>query len=249
MKTNDTTTIPRLTVEIPADERGIPTRVGEEILQSRFSPAAWADALLAARENESEATAEYARIRTAELKREQHRRDLKDEQLEQRRLKCGGGVKSVKDLIKRPGQFENSPLNQRPSLSLMWLFALLIGSVGTVGCGLRLFGAAQGEQSPLPAALLCGVSIVAVFVAMWALLPKHWLRFGYQTGLGGATALACMMSFYLGSKVLISAPQGWQLAGHRIVSVSSQNDGDAAGMDVTGDAIVLGDERTASTTD
>lgn len=245
MKTNHTTSIPRLTVDQPDDEREIAKRVGAEILERRFSPAEWAEALLAAATNETEATVEYARIRTSQLQRERVRRELKAQRLEQRRLRTGSGVKSVKDLLRRGGVPGNRALTNRPSLSVMWLVSLLFGSVGAAGCGMRLFeSAADGASVALPA-FVCGVGIVAITIGLWRLLPRSWVQLGYRTCLGGITAVACLSSFYLATKLLAQAPQHWHLIGHRIVAVSGGTSGDKGVSAPVDDRIVYTENAAA----
>lgn len=207
--------VPRL---VPADKLGIAARVGEEILEHRLSPAAWAKALAAARGNGGDAAGEYARIRIAELSAERSQRLAKAESLEQRRLDrfkqgCGGSIRTVKELLNHCAKVSPLPNKKRGLVSMIWLFSLMLGTAGSIGCAVRLLkGAGAPAWTPM-LALGCGMVIAITALLLRFGLPHRWVRAGgYHFALSGATMLVCLFSVLLGTKLMVSAPQQWRLA-------------------------------------
>lgn len=205
---------------LPVTGREIAEQVGAEILHRDFDPAAWAKALAAARNRNTDPTGEYARIRIAELARERRRCRAKAESLEIRRLQIRTGVKSVKDLLLQGGSNRKQPNIDRPVLSVACLISLFLGSAGSIGCGIRLLAGTPSAVWTPVVSLICAGFIVGVVFLLWKFLPRRWLQMGYHLGLGSLTAAACLLSFVLGARLLTQSPQHWRLVNNRIVPVS-----------------------------
>jgi hypothetical protein len=220
MNTATAKPFPAAAVTTPGRHQAIAERVGREILHRRYCPSAWASALVAARDSGADVTVEYARIRIANLEKQQQQQQDKAESLELRRLKTGTAVKSVRDLVTEGRGRPNRSRSSRPDLSLPWLLGLLLGSAGTIGCLIRLLGGPSAGSVAPGVGLLGGAAAAATVVALWALLPRRWVRAGYHLVLGSSTMAACLLSFFLGARLITTSPQHWQLVQNRLVRVS-----------------------------
>lgn len=179
-------------------------RVGQEIIQNRLEPAAWATALAASGGKRQEALAAYARIRMQQVSAQSRVRHAKAQSLEARRLTTCLGIKTVRDLLNRSNR--GGQLNLiKPRLSVVWLAILLIGSAGSVASLGRLLGDVVPDRIErwLPViALICGTSAVAGVLMLRALLPKRWVMLGWNTALTTACTVACFGSLWFGAKLI-----------------------------------------------
>ncbi len=182
----------------------IAEQVGQEIIQNKLEPGAWANALAASGGKRQEALAAYARIRMQQVSAQRRLRRAKAQSLEVRRLNTCLGIKTVQDLLKRSNR--GGQLNLiRPRLSVVWLAILMIGSAGSVASVGRLLGDVVPDRLErwIPAmALLCGASAVAGVLLLRALLPKRWVLLGWHSGLTTACTLACFGSLCFGAKLI-----------------------------------------------
>lgn len=179
-------------------------QVGQEIIQNRLEPGAWANALAASGGKRQEALAAYARIRMQQVTAQSRMRSAKAQSLEARRLTTCLGIKTVQDLLNRSNR--GGQLNLiKPRLSVVWLFILLVGSAGTVASMGRLLGDVVPDRFErwIPVvALICGMSAVAGVLMLRALLPKRWVMLGWNTALTTACTVACFGSLCLGAKLI-----------------------------------------------
>jgi hypothetical protein len=182
----------------------IAEQVGQEIIQNKLEPGAWANALAASGGKRQEALAAYARIRMQQVTAQSRMRRAKAQSLEARRLTTCLGIKTVQDLLNRSNR--GGQLNLiKPRLSVVWLFILLVGSAGTVASMGRLLGDVVPDRFErwIPvAALICGMSAVAGVLMLRALLPKRWVMLGWNTALTTACTVACFGSLCLGAKLI-----------------------------------------------
>ena len=117
----------------------IAEQVGQEIIQNKLEPGAWANALAASGGKRQEALAAYARIRMQQVTAQSRVRRAKALSLEARRLNTCLGIKTVQDLLNRSNR--GGQLNLiKPRLSVIWLAILLVGSAGSVASVGRLLG-------------------------------------------------------------------------------------------------------------
>lgn len=188
--------------------REIAERVGQEILREELEPGAWATALATCGGNHQEALAAYARIRIRKLAVDRRSRQAKSRSFEARRLNTCLGIKTVQDLLNRSNRGGQINL-LRPKISVIWLLILLLGSTGTFACLARLLEpviADRHEKMALLAAPMLGIGIVLAVMLLRALLPKHWVMQGWNTGLAMVGTMACFGSLYLGAKVVARTP-------------------------------------------
>jgi hypothetical protein len=185
----------------------VAAKVGEEILENRLDPAAWATALSASGGRRQEALAAYARIRIERLSKHQKRSQEKVKSFESRRVSKCFGVKSVKDLLQRA--HPERQLNfLRPKMSIMLMVILFIGSAGSIGALGRLFNSSLPAplESILPLiAVLCGLATVAGAMSLRFFLPKRWIMMGWNTGLLCLCSIACFGSLLGGVKLIARA--------------------------------------------
>jgi hypothetical protein len=189
----------------------VAAKVGEEILENRLDPAAWATALAASGGRRQEALAAYARIRIQRLSSHQQRSQEKVKSFESRRVSKCFGVKSVKDLLQRA--HPHRQLNfLKPQMSIMLMVILFMGSAGCVGALGRLFNSSlpSALESILPlVAVLAGLAMVAAAMSLRFFLPKRWIMLGWNTGLLCACSAACFGSLLGGVKLIArAAPMG-----------------------------------------
>ena len=188
--------------------REIAERVGQEILRGELEPGAWATALATSGGNKQEALASYARIRIRKLAVERRSRQAKSSSFEARRLNTCLGIKTVQDLLNRSNRGGQVNL-LRPKISLTWLLILMIGSTGSFSCLVRLLEPMipdRHEKMALLAAPMMGIGIVLAVMMLRALLPKHWVMQGWNTGLAMVGTMACFGSLFLGAKVVARTP-------------------------------------------
>jgi hypothetical protein len=182
----------------------IAERVGQEIIQNKLEPGAWATALAASGGKRQEALAAYARIRMQQVAAQSRVRHAKAQSLEARRLNTCLGIKTVQDLLNRSNR--GGQLNLiKPRLSVVWLAILLVGSAGAVASVGRLLGDVLPDRLErwLPAmALICGASAVAGVLMLRALLPKRWIMLGWNTALTTVCTMACFASLCFGAKLI-----------------------------------------------
>jgi hypothetical protein len=185
----------------------VAAKVGQEILENRLDPAAWATALSASGGKRQEALAAYARIRIERLSTHQQRSLEKVKSFETRRVNKCFGVKSVKDLLQRA--HPHRQLNfLKPQMSIVLMVILFMGSAGTVGVLGRLFNSSlpSALESILPlVAVLCGLVMVAAAMSLRFFLPKRWIMLGWNTGLLCACSVACFGSLLGGVKLIARA--------------------------------------------
>lgn len=189
-------------------DREIAERVGQEILRKELEPGAWATALASSAGNKEEALASYARIRINKLAVERRNRQAKSRSFEARRLNTCLGIKTVQDLLNRSNRGGQINL-LRPKISLTWLTMLMIGSTGTFACLARLAENLipdRHEKLVLLAAPMAGIAMVLGVMLLRALLPKHWVLHGWNTGLALVGTMACFGSLLLGTKVVARTP-------------------------------------------
>ena len=179
-------------------------RVGQEIIQNRLEPGAWATALAASGGKRQDALAAYARIRMQQVGAQSRVRNAKAQSLEARRLNTCLGIKTVQDLLNRSNR--GGQLNLiKPRLSVIWLAILLVGSAGSVASLGRLLGDVVPDRVErwIPVfALICGISAVAGVLMLRALLPKRWVMLGWNTALTTACTVACFGSLCFGAKLI-----------------------------------------------
>jgi hypothetical protein len=186
----------------------IAEQVGQEIIQNKLEPGAWATALAAGGGRHQEALAAYARIRMQQVSAQSRLRRAKALSLEARRLNTCLGIKTVQDLLKRSNR--GGQLNLiKPRLSVVWLAILLVGSAGSVASIGRLLGDVVPDRLErwVPAmALLCGLAAVAgvlmLRALLRALLPKRWVMLGWNTALTTTCTLVCFGSLCFGAKLI-----------------------------------------------
>lgn len=182
----------------------IAEQVGQEIIQNKLEPGAWATALAASGGKRQEALAAYARIRMQQVSAQSRIRRAKAQSLETRRLNTCLGIKTVQDLLNRSNR--GGQLNLiKPRLSLVWLAILLVGSAGSVASVGRLLGDVLPDRLErwIPVvALICGISAVGGVLMLRALLPKRWVMLGWNTALTTACTVACFGSLCFGAKLI-----------------------------------------------
>lgn len=178
--------------------------VGQEIIQNKLEPGAWATALAAGGGKRQDALAAYARIRMRQVTAQRRMRRAKVQSFEARRLNTCLGVKTVQDLLDRSNR--GGRLNLlKPRLSVVWLGLLMVGSAGAVASSGRLLGDLVPDRFDrwLPAmALLCGLSAVAGVLTLRALLPKRWVMLGWNTALTTVCSVTCFASLCFGAKLV-----------------------------------------------
>jgi hypothetical protein len=188
--------------ERPVDPE-IAERVGQEIIQNRLEPAAWATALAGGGKRQ-DALAAYARIRMQQISTERRIRREKAKSFEARRLTTCLGIKTVQDLLQRSNR--GGQLNLiKPRLSMVWLGILLVGSAGAAASVGRLLGDLVPDRLEpwVPAmALLCGLAAVGGVLVLRAFLPKRWVMLGWNTGFTAVCTLACFASLCFGAKLI-----------------------------------------------
>lgn len=189
--------------EQPVDPE-IAERVGQEIIQNRLEPAAWATALAAGGGKRQDALAAYARIRMQQISAQRRLRRDKAKSFEARRLTTCLGIKTVQDLLQRSNR--GGQLNLiKPKLSMVWLTILLLGSAGAAASVGRLLGDFVPDRLepwvPLMA-LFCGMVTVGAVLLLRALLPKRWVLLGWNTGFTAVCSLACFASLCFGAKLI-----------------------------------------------
>lgn len=189
--------------ERPVDPE-IAERVGQEIIQNRLEPGAWATALAASGGKRQDALAAYARIRMQQISAQRRLRRDKAQSFEARRLTTCLGIKTVQDLLQRSNR--GGQLNLiKPRLSVIWLGILLVGSAGAAASVGRLLGDLVPDRLErwIPAmALLCGMIAVGGVLMLRALLPKRWVMLGWNTGFTTLCSLACFASLCFGAKLI-----------------------------------------------
>jgi hypothetical protein len=189
--------------ERPVDPE-IAERVGQEIIQNRLEPGAWATALAASGGKRQDALAAYARIRMQQISAQRRLRRDKAQSFEARRLTTCLGIKTVQDLLQRSNR--GGQLNLiKPRLSYIWLGILLVGSAGAAASVGRLLGDLVPDRLErwIPAmALLCGMAAVGGVLMLRALLPKRWVMLGWNTGFTTLCSLACFASLCFGAKLI-----------------------------------------------
>jgi hypothetical protein len=182
----------------------IAEQVGQEIIQNKLEPGAWANALAVSGGKRQEALAAYARIRMQQVSAQSRMRRAKAQSLETRRLNTCLGIKTVQDLLNRSNR--GGQLNLiKPRLSVVWLAILLIGSAGSVASVGRLLGDMVPDRLErwIPVlALICGISAVAGVLMLRALLPKRWIMLGWNTALTTVCTVACFASLCFGAKLI-----------------------------------------------
>lgn len=185
-------------------EPEIAERVGQEIIQNRLEPAAWATALAASGGKRQDALAAYARIRMQQISAQRRMRREKAKSFEARRLTTCLGIKTVQDLLQRSNR--GGQLNLiKPKLSMVWLGILLVGSAGAAASVGRLLGDLVPDRLErwVPAmALLCGMVAVGGVLMLRALLPRRWVMLGWNTGFTALCTLACFASLCFGAKLI-----------------------------------------------
>ncbi len=185
----------------------IAAKVGQEILENRLDPAAWATALSASGGKRQEALAAYARIRIQRLSTHRQLSQEKVKSFESRRVSKCFGVKSVKDLLQRA--HPERQLNfLRPRMSIVLMVILFVGSAGSIGALGRLFHSSLPAliESILPlVAVLAGLAMVAAAMSLRFFLPKRWIMLGWNTGLLCACSVACFGSLLGGVKLIARA--------------------------------------------
>lgn len=179
-------------------------RVGQEIIQNRLEPGAWATALAASGGKRQDALASYARIRMQQISAQRRMRRDKAQSFEARRLTTCLGIKTVRDLLERSNR--GGQLNLvKPRLSVVWLGILMVGSAGTVASVGRLLGDLVPDRLEkwIPVmALLCGMFAVGGVLVLRAFLPKRWVMLGWNTGFTAVCSLACFASLCFGAKLI-----------------------------------------------
>lgn len=182
----------------------IAERVGQEIIQNRLEPAAWATALAASGGKRQDALAAYARIRMQQISTQRRMRHEKARSFEARRLTTCLGIKTVQDLLHRSNR--GGQLNLiKPRLSVVWLGILLVGSAGAAASVGRLLGDLVPDRLEpwVPAmALFCGIAAVGGVLLLRALLPRRWVMLGWNTGFTAVCTLACFASLCFGAKLI-----------------------------------------------
>ncbi|WP_035612104.1 hypothetical protein [Haloferula sp. BvORR071] len=189
-------------------DREIAERVGQEILRDDLEPAAWATALATSGGKRQEALAAYARIRMRKLANERQTRQAKSKSFEARRLNTCLGIKTVQDLLNRSNQGGRINL-LRPKVSVIWLLLLMIGSTGSIACLARLLEPVMPdrfESAALFSAPVAGLAIVIFAMVLRALLPKHWVMQGWNTGIALVGTMSCFGSLYFGTKLIARTP-------------------------------------------
>lgn len=178
--------------------------VGQEIIQNRLEPGAWATALAASGGKRQDALAAYARIRMQQVTAQRRMRRAKAQSFEARRLNNCLGIKTVQDLLQRSNR--GGQLNLiKPRLSVIWLGILMVGSAGAAASVGRLLGDLVPDRFErwVPAmALFCGLAVVTGVLMLRAVLPKRWVMLGWNTALTTVCSLACFASLCLGAKLI-----------------------------------------------
>ncbi|MGL5018112.1 MAG: hypothetical protein ACRDBP_08265 [Luteolibacter sp.] len=181
--------------------------VGQEILENRLDPSAWATALSASGGKRQEALSAYARIRLHRLATHRQLSEEKVKSFESRRVNKCYGVKSVRDLLQRA--HPERQLNfLKPQMSILLMVILFIGSAGSIGALGRLWNSSLPAplESILPfVAVLCGLVMVAAAMSLRFFLPKRWIMMGWNTGLLCLCSFACFGSLVGGVKLIARA--------------------------------------------
>lgn len=189
-------------------DREIAERVGQEIINNRLEPGAWATALAASGGKRQDALAAYARLRLRQLSSDGKNRYAKSQSFEARRLNTCLGIKTVQDLLRRSNAGGRMNL-ARPKPSFIWLMLLMIGSTGTVACAARLladFISVRAAHWMLLSAPLVGAFAVLTALALRLVLPKPWIMQAWNTGISFVGTAACFASLYFGTKVMARTP-------------------------------------------
>jgi hypothetical protein len=206
--------VPRLEMSQDTADRkaGIAELVGLEILESRFEPGAWATALAESDGKKQEALAIYARIRIEQLNARSKRLTEKRDRLEARRLvHCLGreagklkAIRTVQDLLRGPQSAVKANL-PKPKLSVLWLFVLMLGSASFVGTAGRLLAPSLPHNMVHSLSWIAAMSALlslGVALALWIMLPKSWIRSGWNLGLLTLCNIACLASLLIGTKLI-----------------------------------------------
>ncbi|MGL4400348.1 MAG: hypothetical protein ACRCXD_10805 [Luteolibacter sp.] len=203
-------------------DQEIAALVGQEILENRLDPSAWATAVSSSGDKRQEALAAYARIRIQRLSVHHQLSREKVRSFESRRVSKCFGVKSVRDLLQRA--HPERQLNfLRPKMSVMLMVILFVGSAGSIGALGRLFNGSLPAlvETIVPiVAVLCGLAMVAAAMSLRFFLPKRWIMMGWNTGLLCLCSFACFSSL-LGGVQLIAQATSLETTTHAAAPVTA----------------------------
>lgn len=190
-------------------------QVGREILESQLEPGAWATALYQCEGKRQDALALYTQLRVRRLTKQRRVRLAKIRSFESRRIVHCMGDQTTRDSIAETIQAmlgnpcrDKSMNYLKPRLSIMWLAILFFGIAGTVSSLGRLLATLLPEfleNQVTLVALLAGAGAVCCAVIIRQLLPKRWLMLGWNTGLVLTCNVVCLMSLFLGTKLIKQA--------------------------------------------
>jgi len=187
-------------------------QVGREILGSQFEPGAWATALYKCEGKRQDAIALYTQLRVRRLTKQRRVRLAKVRSFESRRIVHCMGDQSTRDSIARTIQAmlgnprrDKSVNYVKPKLSIVWLAILFFGIAGTVSSLGRLFTTLLPDflaHQVTLIALLAGAGTVCGAMIIRHFLPKRWIMLGWNTGLVLTCNVVCLMSLFLGTKLI-----------------------------------------------
>ncbi len=187
-------------------------QVGREILESQFEPGAWATALYQCEGKRQDAIALYTQLRVRRLTKQRRVRLAKVRSFESRRIVHCMGDQSTRDSIARTIQAmlgnphrDKSVNYVKPRLSIVWLAILFFGIAGTVSSLGRLFATLLPDfmaNQVTMFALLAGAGAVCCAAIIRQILPKRWIMLGWNTGLVLTCNVVCLMSLFLGTKLI-----------------------------------------------
>lgn len=187
-------------------------QVGREILESQFEPGAWATALYECEGKRQDALALYTQLRIRRLTKQRRIRLAKVRSFESRRIVHCMGDQSTRDSISRTIQAmlgnprrDKSMNYVKPQLSITWLAILFFGMAGTVASLGRLLSALLPDflaNQVTLIALLAGAGAVCGAMIIRQFLPKRWIMLGWNTGLVLTCNVVCLMSLFLGTKLI-----------------------------------------------
>ncbi|MCW1914486.1 hypothetical protein OJ996_12935 [Luteolibacter sp. GHJ8] len=174
-----------------------------EIFRNELEPALWSSALSWSGGVRETALVEYARLRVRQLSIE---RPPASRVFEGRLLKAGRRIRSAQDLLAlvNRGDAGNLP---KPKLSFAGLFLLMLGTSALAASASPLYAPRflnQAELEVLPFTPLVGLVAVLFAMVSRAILPKARVRQDWNHWVAIVGILACIGSFCIGSKLIIS---------------------------------------------
>jgi len=172
--------------------------VGNEILEGRLQPAAWAMALANSSGSRDEAVSHYARLRLESLASENQFRKRKLAALESRR---SSGFKKLVPETQVPSRINQK--RERLNLPPFWLAAMWLSVTGACSSAVRLFLSDSNRfiaHAGISPHIALGAALVCLAVAVHVAIPRA--RMLVRTVLPFGTCALAFASFAFGVMIL-----------------------------------------------